>query len=151
MTETPVPNEDHFARQCSGFGGKSFSDIEDGIHEVPYLHARAFEPSPKNRHPSGLWIERVADTWANQIERVRAEFKGSARKIGKTNQMAIVQVETVKALGARCSRELHVVHEPDDANGLPSHAEIRGIAPEDYVLQQLIADSAQIEPIFSGE
>lgn len=151
MCDTRLPDEHHFARQCTGFGGKNFSDEQDGYREPPWLEASAFQPSPKNPHVSGLWVERVDGAWRDQLDRVRAELKGSGRNIRKTYQLAIVQVEGIKSLGRQHGRELHVLHTPDEEANLPSHSEIRGIAPEDHALQQRIADSAQIEPIVPDE
>jgi len=149
MSEPELPEDDHFARQCSGKKGKDFSDDEDGYHEPPWLHGRAFQPTSDNPHHSGLWVERVPDIWVKQLERVRDEFKNSERVIKKTYQMAIVHIREMKALGTRFSRDLHVLHTPDDEANLPSHAEVRGIGPEDEALHQMLADIALIEPIFS--
>lgn len=55
----------------------------------------------------------------------------------------------MKGLGKRYSRDLHVLHTPDDEANLPSHAEIHGIRPEDEALHQRLADIASIEPIHS--
>ena len=147
----PEPIEDdHFARQCTGKGGKDFSDVEDGYHQPPWLHGRAFQPTTSNPHISGLWVERVADTWEQELKRVKDEFKNSNRTINKSYQLAIVQIGEMKDLGRRYSRNLHVLHTADNEANLPSHAEVRGIRPEDETLQQKLADIALIEPIYSG-
>jgi hypothetical protein len=148
MSNPDLPDEHHFARQSTGKQGRDFSDEQDGYHDPPWLNARAFQPSPDNPHISGLWVERIADTWANQLERIRTELKESSRNVKKSYQFAIIKVEKIKELGRRFSRDLHVVHAPDEKNHLPSHSEIRGIAPEDEALQQKLADNAQVEPIF---
>lgn len=91
MSEPELPEGDHFARQCSGKKGKDFSDNDDGYHQPPWLQARAFQPTSVNPHLSGLWVERVTDTWDKQLERVKGEIKNS-RRTTKNHQLAIVQV-----------------------------------------------------------
>lgn len=147
--EMELPHHDHFARQCTGKKGKDFSDEEDAYHQPPWLHSRAFAPTLENPELSGLWIERVANTWQNQLERVKDELKNSKRSIKRTYQLAIVQVQIIKDLGKRYDRDLHVLHTPDNESGLPSHSEVRGIRPEEEALQQRLADIASIEPIYS--
>ena len=148
MCEVDLPEKHHFARQCTGTRGRHFSDEEDGYRSPPWLHASAFQPSPDNPNISGLWVERVEGEWQDQLQRVKMELRDSARDIKKSYQLGIVRVEQVKALGRRHGRHLHVLHTPDEQARLPSHSEIRGIAPEDLGLQQRIADVALIEPIF---
>ncbi len=148
MCELSLPEEDHFARQCTGTGGRHFSDEEDGYHNPPWLHGTAFQPSPGNPHISGLWVECVDGEWQDQLQRVKLELVNSARNIRKSYLLGIVRVEEIKALGRNHGRDLHVLHTPDGASRLPSHSEIRGIAPEDLGLQQRIADAAMIERIY---
>lgn len=150
MLKPELLDDDHFARQCTGKRGKDFSDDEDGYHQPPWLHGRAFQPTSSNPHLSGLWLERVADTWEKELERVKDEFKNSNRTIRRSYQLAIVQIRAMKDLGRRFSRDLHVLHTPDNEANLPSHAEIRGICPEDERFHQMLADIALIEPIYSG-
>lgn len=149
MPKPELPDEDHFARQCTGKKGKDFSDDEDGYHQPPWLHGRAFQPTTSNPHLSGLWVEQVADTWEKELERVKDEFKKSNRTISKSYQLAIIQIRAMKDLGRRFSRDLHVLYTPDYPANLPSHAEVRGICPEDEALHQMLSDIALIEPIYS--
>ena len=148
MSDAELLEDDHFARQCSGKKGKNFSDEDDGYHQQPWLHGSAFQPTAENPNLSGSWVERVDDTWENHLERVKDELKNSSRNT-KNHQLAIVQVGEMKDLGKRFSRELHVLRTPDDENNLPSHAEVRGICPEDEALHQMLADKASIVPIHS--
>lgn len=141
-----LPDNHHFAVHCSGKAGKDFSDEEDDYHQPPWLHGRAFEPSPENPHVSGQWIERVAGAWADQLQRVRDELKNSKRTVRKTHQLAYVSVEEVKDLGMCYDRSLHVLFTPNYDDGLPSHSDIRGIRPEDQMLQQRLADQAVVVP-----
>jgi hypothetical protein len=150
MAETNLPDDHHFARQCTGKSGKNFSDENDDYHSPPWLHGSAFQPSLKNPDISGLWIERVAASWDDQLERVKNELKNSKRSIKSTYQLAIIKVDAIKKIGTKFSRDLHVLHTPDDAAGLPSHSEIRGIQPEDEAMQQKLADTAFIEPIYAA-
>jgi len=76
-----------------------------------------------------------------------AELQASRRKIKNTYRIAVVGVNRIKTLGERYSRQLYVKFCPDDEQLLPSHAEIRGIALMDHVLQQKIADEAETYPI----
>ena len=150
LPEPELPEDDHFACQCTGKKGNDFSDDEDGYRQPPWLHGRAFQPTSSNFHLSGLWVERVADTWEKELERVKDELKNSERTIRRSYQLAIVQIRAMKDLGRRFSRDLHVLHTPDNEAKLPSHAEVRGICPEDEALHQKLADIALIEPIYSG-
>ena len=116
---------------------------------MPCYLVQARVPAHLQPNISGLWVERIADTWERQMERVKDEFRNSERTIKKSYQMAILQVRDIRELGKRFSRDLHVLHTPDHENNLPSHAEIRGIAPEDEILQQHLSDRALVEPIYT--
>ena len=133
---------------CPGYGkgGKHFSDEQDDYHQnPPWLNASAFQPDPSNPDLSGLWVERVPDTWEMQIERVKNELIASQRTVNeKTHHLGIVQVQKIAELGHEYGRDLHVLHTPID--DLPSHAEIRGVRPDDYILQQKLADAAELIP-----
>lgn len=146
MPDTELPNEDHFARQCSGTAGNDFSDVEDGYHEPPWLLSRAFQPTKTNPSVSGSWVERVDGDFEAQLDRVRQELANSTRTVNPTYKLAIIQVQKTVDLGSQSRRNLHVVHTPDMVAGLPSHSEIRGIQPEDRILQQKLADASAIVP-----
>ncbi|NKB49595.1 MAG: hypothetical protein GKS02_09600 [Alphaproteobacteria bacterium] len=148
MTNTELSPEDHFAAHCSGVGGKDFSDDDDDYHQPPWLFRIAFAPTIENPHVSGLWVEREGEAFADQLNRLREELIASTRTIRKSHQLAVVKVGTINRLGQRHSRNLHVIYSPDQERRLPSHSEIRGIQQEDRILQQKIADNAEIHPIY---
>ena len=148
MADNSIPENHHFAKQCSGIGGKDFSDEDDGYHEPPWLHGSAFQPTRDNPDISGLWVEREPGSWDEQVQRVRKELIDSTRIIKPSHTLGIVQNKRIKSLGRIYSRDLHVVHTPDDEQRLPSHSEIRGVLPEDEILQQKLADAAVTISIF---
>ena len=95
---------------------------------------------------SGSWVERVGGDFEVQLDRVRRELANSTRTVKSTHKLAVIQVQNIVDLGSRYRRDLHVVHTPDPVAGLPSHSEIRGIPPEDRILQQKLADASAIVP-----
>ena len=146
LSDTELPKEDHFARHCSGTSGRDFSDEADGYHEPPWLLYRAFQPTEINFLVSGSWVERVDDDFEAQLDRVRRELADSTRTVRSTHKLAVVQVQNIVDHGSRYSCDLDVVHAPDVAASLPSHSEIRGIPPENHILQQKLADASDIVP-----
>lgn len=95
---------------------------------------------------SGSWVERVGGDFEVQLDRVRRELANSTRTVKSTHKLAVIQVQNIVDLGSRYRRDLLVVHTPDPVADLPSHSEIRGILPEDRILQQKLADASAIVP-----
>lgn len=144
LSDTELPKETHFAHQCSGTSGRDFSDEADGYHEPPWLLYVAFQPTETNPSVSGSWVERVDGDFEVQLDRVRRELANSIRTVKSTHQLAVIQVQIIVDLGSRYDRDLHVLLTPDLDAGLPSHSEIRGIQPEDLILQQKLADASDV-------
>ena len=119
MAERPLPDEHHFARQCSGVKGLDFSDVEDSYHQPPWLQGRAFQPKEDNPNLSGLWLEREAGSWHEQLNRTRNELQNCKRVVRRNAMLAIVPVALAKDLGRKFDRDLHVLHTPDQESFHP--------------------------------
>ena len=150
MSGKLLPDNDHFARHCTGKLRKHFSQEADNGRSPPWLKGTVFEPDPQDGIVSVLWIEYHDGTWEQQLDGVRRELRDSKRTVAKTHQLAALQVKTVKEIGARYDRSLSMRHEPDNEQRLWSHVALRGIVLEDRKLQQRLADQALVVSAYIG-
>ena len=150
MSGKLLPDDHHFAPHCSGKRGRDFGQEADNRRSPPWLKGTVFEPDPQDGIVSVLWIEYHDGTWEQQLDGVRRELRDSKRNVAKTHQLAALQVKTAKEIGARYNRSLSARHEPDNEQRLWSHAALRGIALEDRILQQRLADQALVVSAYIG-
>lgn len=92
MPKTPLIDEHHFVRQCTGKTGKNFSDAEDGYHNLPWLLGNTYQPDVANPNLSGSWLERREEPWRDMLNRVRDELINGKRRVSKTHNFAVIKV-----------------------------------------------------------
>ena len=128
-----VPDSDHVSRLCGG------SHIEDGV-----IQAGAFLLGGGHSYLSVNWLEHLGlNDRASEIAEMQ-RVMATKRKVGATALLAVAAVGEMRTFVQSESgdtRELRVLHEPEDTPSKPdpSHSGIHNLRHDDLTIAVLLS------------